>query len=327
MTVKTTQNLKSWLTTIHIAVGATVIISLIALALLWPMHTAKPHDIPVAIIGDHKITNMLKGNLEKKSGNTFDITLVDTKDQAVDQIKSRHIVGAINANPVSPEVLTASANGQNVNALISGIAPMLQAQINMAKPQGAQSKLVQVQDIVPTHKANFDIGVLILPLMLGSIVGAVLSAIVITSRLQRIVMLFLYSILAATTLYAIFHIWFNAVPNNFIGIAGVCAVIIFATTTFISGLYSLFGAKGLVLGAAFTMLVGNPISGFMVPALFLPGSWEAIGQLLTPGAGVTLLRSVSYFTDSIAMPLIVLAGWAVVGVVCIAAKSRDALKG
>ncbi len=43
------------------------------------------------------------------------------------------------------------------------------------------------------------------------------------------------------------------------------------------------------------MLLGNPFSGATSAPEMLPRPWGEIGQWLPPGAGATLLRSVSYF--------------------------------
>lgn len=63
-------------------------------------------------------------------------------------------------------------------------------------------------------------------------------------------------------------------------------------------------------------LFANPISGAALPPEFLVGSWGAIGQWFPPGAGQTLIRTLSYFPDaSTTFPWIVLVGWTLLGVV------------
>lgn len=62
----------------------------------------------------------------------------------------------------------------------------------------------------------------------------------------------------------------------------------------------------------------NPISGAQLPPEFLVGSWGAIGQWFPPGAGLTLIRELSYFPDADAtFPWLVLGGWTLLGLVLI----------
>ncbi|MDF3149211.1 ABC transporter permease, partial [Streptomyces sp. T21Q-yed] len=66
--------------------------------------------------------------------------------------------------------------------------------------------------------------------------------------------------------------------------------------------------------AAVVMLFGNPFSGASSAPQLLPEPAGAIGQWLPPGAGATLLRSVSYFDGAAATgPALTLTWWAALG--------------
>lgn len=324
---KTKADNRQWLKPLAVALGGTLLVTLMALAFLWPTLTAAPKRIPIAIIGDSKVTNVLKQNLESKSGETFEISLVGTEQEAETKIKSQEIYGAILLNPMAPKVLTASANGAAVNGLVNGLATGLQAQLAATVPKDASAPTVTVKDVVPLHKATFDIAALALPLVFGSIIGAVLSIALLHGRLQRISAITLYSLFIGIAMHLVFHTWLNVLPAGFVHIAGSISLAVFATTAFISGLYSLLGIIGFAFGAVFTFLVANPISGLALPTLFLLEPWGAIGQWLTLGAGATLLRGVTYFSDAnLTMPIVVLAAWSVIGVTCILLKSREAIR-
>ena len=325
---KNTKKLPGWARPLLVALGGVGIVSLMALALLWPTLSASPKDVPVAIIGNSQTASVIKQNLESKSDGTFDIRLVDTKETAVRQLQSREIYGAIDLNPTAPEILTASANGQAVGSLMTGLATGLQTQLAATVPAGVQAPKVTVTDVVPLHKSTFDISALALPMVFGSMIGAILSIVFLHSRAHRLVALALYAMFVGTAMYLILHAWLDVLPSGFLPVAGSIALVVFATTTFISGLYSLIGYAGFGLGAIFTFLVANPISGLALPSLFLPGAWGAIGQWLTLGAGSTLLREAMYFPKaSVTVPILILAGWAILGVACISLKPRDGIRG
>jgi hypothetical protein len=62
------------------------------------------------------------------------------------------------------------------------------------------------------------------------------------------------------------------------------------------------------------VILGNPASGGPFARPLLPGLWRAIGGLLPPGASVDLARAALFFDGArIAGPILVLAGWAVLG--------------
>jgi len=82
----------------------------------------------------------------------------------------------------------------------------------------------------------------------------------------------------------------------------------------ICGLGALVGPAGVGLGALLVFFFGNPISGLTTAPELLPKPWGAIGQLLPPGAGGSLLRSVAFFDGArSAGPLWVLIGWGLAG--------------
>ncbi len=93
-----------------------------------------------------------------------------------------------------------------------------------------------------------------------------------------------------------------------------------STASFVVGMNALVGRVGIPVGSVVTMLVGNPLSASTQPAQFLAGPWGAVGQWFVPGASTTLVRDLSYFPDANpTFAWIVLAGWAVIGLVATAA--------
>jgi hypothetical protein len=97
---------------------------------------------------------------------------------------------------------------------------------------------------------------------------------------------------------------------------GAISLTLLAAAWFVLGLIKLFGQAGIIVGAVTIMLIGNPLSGMTSAAELLPAPWGDVGQLMVPGAGATLLRSVSFFDgNGAATAAIALASWLAVGVV------------
>ncbi|MET4049141.1 MULTISPECIES: hypothetical protein [unclassified Rhodococcus (in: high G+C Gram-positive bacteria)] len=74
-------------------------------------------------------------------------------------------------------------------------------------------------------------------------------------------------------------------------------------------------APGIGVGAVITMLIGNPISGAVLPYQFIAGPWGGIGQYFVPGAAASLVREVNYFPDASSLhEWVVLLAWILAGV-------------
>jgi hypothetical protein len=87
----------------------------------------------------------------------------------------------------------------------------------------------------------------------------------------------------------------------------------------LAGLATALGRAGIALAAVLLFVGGNPISGVAAAPELLPQPWGAIGQLLPPGAGASLLRSTVFFDGAGAVrPLWTLVVWAVGGLLLLA---------
>jgi hypothetical protein len=97
--------------------------------------------------------------------------------------------------------------------------------------------------------------------------------------------------------------------------SAVIALGIAATASLVVGLHNLLGPAGIGLGAAVTLLLGNPLSGMTSAPELLPAGWGELGQWLVPGAAGTALRSTGFFDGAGAgLPVVILLGWVAVGV-------------
>ncbi|MGO3023922.1 MAG: hypothetical protein ACTIIH_11870 [Brevibacterium sp.] len=127
-----------------------------------------------------------------------------------------------------------------------------------------------------------------------------------------------YGVVGGLALALIMQTWFGILQGNFAINALAIGLSIAATVGLINGFVSLIGPAGIAIGAALTMLIGNPIASLNQPKEFLAGSWGDIGQFFVPGAAVTLLRVLWYFPDApLAPQWWVLSAWLVVGIALI----------
>ncbi|GAB3396604.1 membrane protein [Humibacter soli] len=331
----------TWGRSVLIGLGAAVAIGVVVLAFLWPTVTSKPQNLPIAITGQSAQVDAVTSALDKAQPGLFDVTKVNDRDAIVTGIQHRDYDGGIVIG-TSPEVLTASAAGPAVTQVMTAVQGVLQKQvtegIQTAAQAGAQaaaakgatgeqvlqalasvpSVTVKLSDVVPlasTDSRGTGISTAAFPLALGGMIGGVLISVLVTGVWRRLAATVVYALAAAAIVVSVLQPWFGILQGSFLANFGAMALAVFATASFIVGMSALIGPAGIAVGAVVTVLIGNPLSSAAQPPQFLPEPWGAVGQWFVPGAATTLLRDLSYFTQaSIAFPVLVLAGWAALGV-------------
>ena len=312
-----------WARVVGIAVVLSTAVSVIVLAFLWPAITSEVHGLPLAAAGPSAQVDQLVGGIDQHAPGLFDVTTVDDRDAAVAAIESRQVYGAIVLG-TQPEVLTSSAASPVAAQALGSIAGQLQAQLQQAAAaQAAQAGVepptitVAVTDVVPfadTDPRRIGLASAVLPLVIGGLLGGVLTTLALRGRARRIVALVLYSLIAAAAITAILQSWFGILQGSFLVNASAVALALLAIGGTMLGLASLIGRPGLALGAITFILFAVPLASAATPVEFLLEPWGAVGQWFPPGAGATLLRDLSYFPGADALfPWLVLAGWAVAG--------------
>ena len=103
--------------------------------------------------------------------------------------------------------------------------------------------------------------------------------------------------------------------GHYWALAGLGALVVFATAAFTLALQAVLDFVGIGLVIMLFVVLGNPSAGGAYGTALLPPFWTAIGPWLTPGAATDGIRSIVYFGGTGAgQPLWVLAGYAVFGV-------------
>lgn len=327
----------SWTHTIRIAVVAALVVGVILLAFAWPSLTAKPRDLPVAVVGTAEQVAQVAA---KSPPGVLDLRQARDRDDAIAMIQRREVYGALVLSP-APEILTASAAGAAPTQVLTQLAQQMQIQVQQATIAALQGALqsgatpaaapavpasVTVTDVVPlSSHDSMGVGLAIagLPLALGGMVGGVLVSLTITGTRRRLGGVLAYGVVGGLVLAGILQGWFGVLQGAFLLNALAIGLGIAATAALIAGLHSLIGPAGIGVGAVITVLIGNPLSGTTQPKEFLLQPWGEVGQWFVPGASATLLRSLSYFPQaSVAGPWLVLSGWFVLGVLLIGLGHR-----
>ncbi|MFF2487915.1 hypothetical protein ACFVSU_16035 [Microbacterium sp. NPDC058062] len=323
-----------------------LIVAVIVMAFVWPAATSQPQNLPVGISGPADAVAAVEDKLAEQDPAPFDLHEVDSRDDAVSQIESRALYGAILLGD-EPEVLIATAASPIAAQALRGVATQLQSQIDTAAktaltdqltaivgalkagqmpqlPAGAvgaapEIPTVTVTDVVPLadgDSTGAGLAASVFPMVLGGMLGGILLTLLVQGVVRRLVGLLVFGIAAGALIALVMQTWFGVLTGDWLLNAAVLGLGVTATSALIVGLAALMGPPGIAVGAIITMFIANPIAGAAQPPEFLPEPWGALGQFFVPGASAHLLRSVMYFPDAATWAQwTILGAWLVAGVV------------
>ncbi|HEY9291774.1 MAG TPA: hypothetical protein VIP98_10890 [Microlunatus sp.] len=304
-----------------IAVAAAAAVCLVLLAFSWPVLTAKPRELPVAITGQPQLVQQLQATISGQS-DAIELIRVDDRAAAVSAIQDREAVGAVVLDLTQPEVLSAppAGNGptQVMNQLTAGLQQRLGQPAAATGVAAPQLKITKVVDYGPDDPTGSRLAIVGLPLTIGGVLGGALISMAIGRLSRQLTALGVYALAAGFGLAAILQFWYGALIGQYLINGLALALGVFAVAGVVVGLRRLLGVGGIGLAAVIFILGANPISGATVPSEFLPEPWATLGQATPQGAGPTLLRNLSYFPDaSTGQAWLVLGCWAAGGLLLI----------
>ncbi|KUO17189.1 ABC transporter permease [Streptomyces dysideae] len=284
-----------------------VLAALALWAFAWPAARTAPHDLPLGVAGPATATAQLEQQLAQREG-AFEIHRYADEAAARDAIEDRTVYGAIVVTAQGPELLTASAAGPVVAQTLQ------QAMTQQAAADGTQVRTV---DVVPTPKQDprgAALGASVLPLALAGIAAGSVVTLLRLRGPHAVTALIGSAALVGIVGAAIAHSWLGVLTGDWWAEAGTLGLATLAVSGAVAGLAALLGPAGIGITAGVVMLFGNPFSGASAAPQMLPEPVGTIGQWLPPGAGATLLRSVSYFDGAAAAgPVLTLTWWAALG--------------
>jgi hypothetical protein len=288
-----------------VAAGLVVLQAVLVMWFAWTAEKTAPRDLPVVVAGPAPAAAALTARLGGERPGAFDIRSVPDAATADAALRDRTAYAAFVLGPTGVSLHVASAASPTVSALLTQAAQ----QVGNGQP-------LNVVDVVPAppddpRGAGFVAG--FLPLLLTSLACGVALLFLVRSHAVRLVGLLLFASLAGLIAGGVLH-GLGIVDGSYLAVAGTIALLALAISATASGLGAVLGNPGVGIGALLVFFAGNPISGLASAPELLPKPWGAIGQLLPPGAGASLLRSVAFFDGARAGgPLWVLASWAAAG--------------
>ena len=286
------------------------------------LHEPKARGVPVAVVGPPQVAGRLAAALGR--GGALDPRTVPDLAAARRAIDERQVYGAIVPGARGERVLVASAASATV-------AELLPAGLRRAEPPGRR---VTVEDVKPLP-GDDPRGISPFYLVVGWLVGGYLGATILglarggaargrRAALARLAVLAAYAAASGLLGMLVVQQLIGVLEGDFVALAAAGALLVFATGAATAGLQSLLGILGTALAILLFVALGNPASGGpLASELLMPEPWGAVGPLLPPGAGTTLVRNIAYFDgNAVGGALIVLTAYALAGSALVLAAAR-----
>ncbi|MFG2817980.1 DUF3533 domain-containing protein [Kitasatospora sp. NPDC048365] len=282
------------------------------------LHHPRPHELSIAVVAPEQLAPRLVAALESVPDDAVRASTAPDRATAEARIKDQKIYAAWIVDPAGTQdtLLVADARGPAAATAAATI---------VTEVDKAQGRTVVVDDTIPLAEGDAE-GLSSFYLVIGWCVGGYLVASILgisagsrpanTGRaVLRLGTLALYSIAAGLGGALIIGPVLGALPGSTVALWWLGALVVFSVGAITMSLQCLFDVVGIGLAVLIFVVLGNPSAGGVFPPPLLPAFWRAIGAWIPNGAGTDVARSIAYLgSTNIAVPLLVLAAWAAVGV-------------
>jgi hypothetical protein len=275
---------------------------------LAAFHAAKPHDLPVAVVGTSAQARQVADGLQRGLPGGFSVEQYADEAAARTALTHRKIYAAYIPAAQGPvQLLYAGANGPTVTATVTAA---------FSGAAQASGETLAERDILPASAGDTR-GMSVFYAGFGIVLAGFLFAMnsyQSAPRLQyrwRMTSVALFSILGGLMVALITgSLAFAALPGPFLSIAFTAALMAAAISTTTMAFMRLFGPLGISLSTMVLLTVGNSTSGGSMPPAFLPGWLRPLSGILPVGVGVRAIQGISHFhNDGFAVAVPILAAW------------------
>lgn len=266
-----------------------------------------PRHVDVAVIGTVEKVGSVVDDLDRQTANDFDVSRVETVDDAKGHIEHHDIRAAY--DPSSATLYLAGANGPQMTRATTALFTQV--------AQKSQQKL-KTEDILPLAEKD-QLGTTAMYLGLGATMGGFMAGLVLgllpTASKWRVILGLVFPAVVATGL--ILYGW--AVFGIFDGVAVgpwfMFYLLTFASLAVAMGGMLTVGPVMLPLAILLMPLLGMSTSGASMPLDMINPFYEAVHPWLFSGQGIWGIKNSIYFPDaSLGQPILVMLIWSAVGI-------------
>ncbi|MFG2016414.1 hypothetical protein [Actinomadura geliboluensis] len=296
---------------IAVLVAVTLLGMLFAGSFLGALHSPKPHEVPVAVVGPQAVAAKVGTTLDARMDGAFDIEHYADEKAARQALLDREVDGVFVPGQSGARLIVASSAGKIETTLITEVFQQVGT---------ATGQQVQVQDIraLPESDSN---GISAFFLAVSAIIpGVILAALMVfvvpqAGAGRRIGLALTGALLLGGGVAWVGDGLTGALVGSPWALWGLVSFLVFAVATVTGGLLRVVGPPAAALAVLLFVPIGAPASGGPLGAEFVPAWYAAVGEWLPLGAGAEAVRNTVYFDgNAIGRPLLVLTLWAVAGV-------------
>ena len=297
---------------------ATVLLAVIAFQLLFAsvflgvLHEPAFHHTPVAVTGSPRPAAVLA----RQERGAIDLLPEPSAAAAQAAVHDGRAYGAIMGGRRGTTLLIASAASP-------GTASLLTRQLT--RDTAVTGTPLLVRDLAPlpaSDPTGGSVYFLVIAWMLGGYVGATALSLMMggprSSRLRevilRVAMLAGYATASGFLGAVIIGPGLGIVHGYSTWLAACGALLVFAAGAATAGLQAALGLPGTLIAIVGMVVFGSPTAGTSIATPLLASPWDVLGQLLPPGAALSLARNIVFHVDiDITRPLVVLSAYALAG--------------
>ncbi|MBL3700533.1 ABC transporter permease [Leucobacter luti] len=296
-------------------------VTIMVTCMLGAMHQPTPRDMPVAVVGaSAEQAEQTIAGLEEHLGDMFELTALDSTDEAADLVADRELVAALVLPSEADPEFTLLANQ-------AGSPSATQAVTRVFTQIAAQQQLpLQIDDAAPLPDRD-STGTVTMYVAMGWILAGFMVVIVAANAapssrpLRRMLPITAgYAAFMSAVLWLIAGPITGAVDGHFAALWGAGAVTIFCVAMFAMVFERLLGMLAVIPVVGILMFLGVPASNGALSVYMVPEAFRALHDLLPMPAAAETVRSILYFGgDTVTEHLQVLGLWGLVSlvVVCI----------
>jgi hypothetical protein len=295
-----------------VLVPAMVLMLAFAFSYVGAFHDPTPHHVPVAVVGPNAAATQLNG-LPRAP---LDARQAGSRSDALSLIDDRDVYGAYEV-ATNRLFVASAANRATAIALEQTFNRIAAAQDRPAV------RVTDVKPLPPKDPNGTAAFYAVIAWVFGGYIGATLIGLIGSPRSRstrraaaRVWALAGFGVVAGILSVVMLRASFDVFAGHVAALCAIAALTIFASGAATAGIQAAAGPAGTGFVILVFVILGNAASGGPFARPLLPGLGGTIGGVLPPGASVDLARSALFFDGArIAGPVLVLAGWAVLGTV------------
>ncbi|MEV5873032.1 hypothetical protein AB0L75_02175 [Streptomyces sp. NPDC052101] len=293
-----------------VALAALAVVGLFVWIVGASMSAPEPHDVPLAVVAPAPVAAQAAGRLSAAQPGALDVRTYTDPAGARRALEKQDVQGVLALGVHGDEVLVTGASGDAVRQLVTTVGQKAAAQGHVP---------LKVTDAGPLPSGDRH-GLIAFTLMVAlSLAGLVFQGLFALrlptlGRWTWLAASAVFSAVAAVIAASVADLVLGAFPGRLWQVAGVAALLSFATVATVAALHRLLGMLAFPLSTLVLLQLGIATSGGPVPRAFLPSFYRALSPAMPGAAEVQAVRRLAYLHEApVGSSLLVLTAWAAAG--------------